>query len=55
MQKDKDASVIKDLEAALRDRLEEVEEMDKHLFCKLSMHSCFVFILQLFLPGLINC
>ena len=34
IQKDKDASAIKDLGTALRDRLKEVEEMDKHLFCK---------------------
>ena len=33
-QKDKDAAIIRDLEAALRDRLEEIHEMDKHLFCK---------------------
>ena len=33
-QKDKDAFVIRDLEAALRNRLEEINEMDKHLFCK---------------------
>ena len=33
-QNDKDASVIRDLENTLRDRLEEIMEMDKHLFGK---------------------
>ena len=34
IQEDKDASSIKHLETALRDRLKEVKEMYKHLFCK---------------------
>ena len=38
-QHEKDASVIRDMEAALRDRLKEVEEMDKHLFGKSSYYA----------------
>ena len=38
IQKDKDASAIKDLETALRYRLTEIEEMDTHLFGKFGMH-----------------
>ena len=34
IQKDKDSSAIEDHESSLRDRLKEIEEMDKHLFCK---------------------
>ena len=55
VQKDKDASFIKDLEAVLRDRLEEVKEMDKHLLCKLSMHSLFCIHSSAFSSGFNNC
>jgi len=38
-QSEKDSSVIRDLENTLHDRLEEITEMDKHLFGKLLL--CF--------------
>ena len=47
-QHEKDASIIRDMEATLRGRLEEVEEMDKHIFGKFSYyafaHSVFIFL-----------
>ena len=38
-QHEKDASYIRDMEAALHDRLKEVEEMEKHLFGKSSYYA----------------
>ena len=42
-QKNKDAAAIRNIEAALRARQEEVDEMDKHLFGKFRMHSPFLY------------
>ena len=39
VQHEKDASVIRDMETALRDRLKEIEEMDKHLFGNFSYYA----------------
>ena len=45
---EKDGSVIRDLENTLRDRLEEVAEMDKHLFGKLCYAFPAMFVLLAF-------